>query len=250
MLTINSRVVSMQQATQLQSAYILHQRAYRDTSLLLEVFTREHGRVGLVARGARAPRSRIRGLLQPFQPLLLSWSGRGELGTLAGVEPAFDNDGSVPRLSGTSLYSGFYLNELLMRLLQRHDPHPELFVAYGEALRTLPETLQRSLRLFEKQLLESLGYGLLLDHEADSGAPVSASADYIYALESGPVRSHAGATSGLRVSGRSLLSLAADDLSDAQSLSDSKRLMRAALDLYLGGRELKTRGMFAAMLSR
>jgi len=240
----------MHQATQLQSGYILHQRAYRDTSLLLEVFTHDHGRFGLVARGARAPRSRIRGLLQPFQPVLLSWSGRGELGTLAGIEPAIDARGVPPRLLGATLYSGFYLNELLMRLLQRHDPHPELFVAYAEALRDLPQAAQRPLRLFEKQLLESLGYGLLLDHEADSGVPVSAEADYVYALESGPVRNPGVNARGLRLSGRSLLSLAAEDLSDAQSLADSKRLMRAALGLYLGGRELKTREVFAAMTAR
>ena len=233
----------MQAHTQLQPGYILHQRAYRDTSLLLEVFTREHGRFGLVARGARAPRSRIRGLLQPFQPLLLSWTGRTELGTLAGVEP----DGVPPRLLGRTLYSGFYLNELLMRLLQRLDPHPELFVAYAEALRGLQSEPQRPLRLFEKQFLEALGYGLLLDQEADSGAPVEAEVEYIYALESGPLRSQGAASIGLKVSGRSLLSLAAEDLSDAQSLADSKRLMRAALGLYLGDRGLKTREVFAAI---
>jgi len=242
--------MGMHQATQLQSGYILHQRAYRDTSLLLEVFTRDHGRLGLVARGARAPRSRIRGLLQPFQPVLLSWSGRGELGTLTGVEPAIEAGGMPPRLLGATLYSGFYLNELLMRLLQRHDPHPELFVAYAEALRGLPQAAQRPLRLFEKQLLESLGYGLLLDHEADSGVPVLADADYVYALESGPVRSQGVNARGLQLSGRSLLSLAAEDLSDVQSLADSKRLMRAALGLYLGGRELKTREVFAAITVR
>lgn len=240
----------MQHGIQLQPAYILHQREYRDTSLLLEVFTREHGRLGLVARGARAPKSRIRGLLQPFQPLLLSWSGRGELGTLSGVEAAVESGAAAPRLSGATLYSGFYLNELLMRLLPRNDPHPELFAVYGQALRGLQAEPQRPLRLFEKHLLESLGYGLLLDHEADSGEPVSAEAEYVYALESGPLRSDAAAARGLKLSGRSLLSLAAEDLSDAQSLADSKRLMRAALDLYLGGRELKTREVFAAITGR
>lgn len=234
------------QGAQLQPGYLLHQRDYRDTSLLLEVFTREHGRLGLVARGARAPKSRMRGLLQPFQPLLLSWGGRGELGTLTAVEAA----GPAQRLSGTALYSGFYLSELLMRLLQRHDPHPELFAAYAEALQGLQHEAQRPLRLFEKHLLDALGYGLLLDHEADSGEPVSAEAEYVYALESGPQRCSPAAVCGLRLSGRSLLSLAAEELADAQSLADSKRLLRAALDLYLGGRELKTREVFAAITGR
>lgn len=237
----------MQHVTQLQAGYILHQRDYRDTSLLLEAFTREHGRIGLVARGARAPKSRTRGLLQPFQPLLLSWSGRGELGTLTGVEP--DPGAHSERLSGTALYAGFYLSELLLRLVQRHDAHPELFDVYAATLPALRSEPQRPLRLFEKHLLETLGYGLQLDHEA-GGEPVSADADYVYALEAGPSRC-TGATIGqLRLSGRSLLSLAAEDLSDAQSLADSKRLLRAAIDLYLGGRGLKTREVFAALAGR
>lgn len=240
----------MHQGAQLQPAYLLHQRAYRDTSLLLEVFAREHGRIGLVARGARAPKSRMRGLLQPFQPVLLSWSGRGELGTLTAVEPLIEPGEAVPHLAGTALYSGFYLNELLLRLLQRHDPHPELFAVYDAALRGLRHESQRPLRLFEKHLLDALGYGLLLDHEADSGEPVSAEADYVYALESGPRRCAAADARGLMLSGRSLLSLAAEELADAQSLADSKRLLRAALDLYLGGRELKTREVFAAITGR
>ncbi len=236
----------MSTSIQLQPGYILHQRAYRDTSLLLEVFTQEHGRFGLVARGARAPKSRNRGLLQLFQPLLLSWTGRAELGTLTGVEA----NGAAPRLKGTTLYSGFYLNELMMRLLQRLDPHPELFMAYAEALYGLQDATERPLRLFEKRLLETLGYGLLLDHEADSGVPVIAEADYVYALESGPLRCMDQNDGGLKLSGRSLHSLAAEELSDSQSLAEGKRLMRAALGLYLGDRGLKTREIFAAKRAR
>ena len=236
----------MHNNTQLQPAYLLHQRAYRDTSLLLEVFTPEQGRFGMVARGARAPKSRTRGLLQLFQPLLLSWTGRAELGTLTGVEP----DGAAPRLLGTALYSGFYLNELIMRLCQRLDPHPELFMAYAEALQGLQHATERSLRLFEKRLLETLGYGLMLDHEADTGAPVVAEGLYRYELETGPVAVAQAPAQGLCLQGSSLLSLAADQLEDAQSLSDCKRLMRAALGLYLGDRKLKTREVFAAMTVR
>lgn len=231
---------------QLQPGYILHHRPYRDTSLLLEIFTPGHGRLGLVARGARAPRSRIRGLLQPFQPLLLSWSARTELGTLHAVEA----DGAARPLHGTALYSGFYLNELLIRLLQRLDAHPELYLAYSEALKGLQSEAQRPLRLFEKRLLEALGYGLLLDREADSGAPLNSEAQYVYELESGPLRADAASGAGLRMPGSSLLSLAAEDLSDAQSLADAKRLMRAALGLYLGERGLKTREIFAAVAGR
>ena len=231
------------QSVQLEPGFILHQRPYRDTSALLEVFTRDHGRVGLVARGARGPRAQHRGLLQPFQPLLLSWGGRGELGSLQQVEA----NGVLQRLPGAVMYSGFYLNELLMRLLQRHDPHPELFEAYAQALVGLPTETERALRLFEKQLLEALGYGLLLEQEAVSGAAIDPAALYRYELEAGPVAAEGSLVRGLCMRGSSLLSLAADDLHDAQSLADSKRLMRAALGLYLGERELKTREVFAAV---
>lgn len=231
---------------QLQPGYILHQRAYRDTSLLLEVFTAEHGRFGLVARGARGPKSRNRGLLQLFQPLLLSWVGRAELGTLTGVE----SNGSSPRLTGTVLYSGFYLNELMMRLLQRLDPHPELFKAYADALQDLQYATERPLRLFEKRLLAALGYGLLLQHTADTGEPIEASRLYQYQLETGPAAVEQAPPQALCLQGSSLLSLAADQLHDAQSLSDCKRLMRAALGLYLGERKLKTREVFASFVAR
>ncbi len=115
----------------LQPAYVLHHRPYRDSSLLLEIFTPDHGRVGLVARGARSPKSRLYGVLQPFQPLLISWVGRGELATLSGAEA----NGPPQRLQGKSVISGFYINELLLRLLHRHDPHAALFDGYA---RTLP----------------------------------------------------------------------------------------------------------------
>lgn len=229
---------------QLEPAFILHQRPYRDTSALLEVFSRAQGRVGLIARGARGPRAQQRGLLQPFQPLLLSWGGRGELGSLQQVEA----NGVLQRLPGAVMYSGFYLNELLMRLLQRHDPHPELFEAYADTLVHLPVATERALRLFEKQLLDSLGYGLLLDQDALSGEPIDPAALYRYELETGPVAVAGSLVRGLCVRGSSLLSLAADDLRDAQSLGDCKRLMRAALGLYLGERELKTREVFAAVM--
>ncbi len=170
---------------QLVSAYVLHQRPYRESSALLEVFAESHGRVGLVARGVRSPKSRQRGDLQPFRPLRLSWSGRGELGTLTGVE----SDGPSVALHGAALYSGFYLNELLVRLLARHDPHPRLYAQYRASLVQLglASDIEPVLRIFEKRLLEEIGYGLLLDHEVRHGEAVQPDAWYDYHLESGPV---------------------------------------------------------------
>jgi DNA repair protein RecO (recombination protein O) len=221
----------------LEPAWILHHYPYRDSSLLLEVFSRDYGRIGLVARGARSARSRWRGQLQPLRPLLLSWSMRSELGTLTGV----DNRGRAATLPGRQVLHACYLNELLLRLLTRHDPHPELFTAYEQAIPALASTGEPALRLFEKRLLQSLGYGLLLDREVDSGAPVDADSLYEYRLEQGPVRCRDEHSAGICLRGSSLLALHNDTLAAPEDCRAIRRLMRAALALYLGSRPLKTR---------
>jgi DNA repair protein RecO (recombination protein O) len=227
----------------LQPALVLHHRAYRDTSLLLELFTPEHGRVGAVARGVRKEKSRWAGLLQLFRPLLVSWSGRGELVTLTGVE----EDGLAPPLAGSALPCGFYINELLLRLLQRNDPHTGLYAAYRATLRELAggerSAVEAVLRLFEKRLLQELGYGLLLEHTADTGRPVQASERYSYEIERGPVAYNERAT-GVTVHGSTLLALAAGALREETSLRESKKLMRAVLAHYLGDKPLRSRELF------
>ncbi len=229
----------------LAPGFVLHRRPYRDTSLLIEAFCPEHGRVGLVARGAGSGRSRRAALLQPFSPLLLSWSGRGELATLSGVEA----DGAPITLSGGTLYSGFYLNELLTRLLQRHDPHPQLFAVYRLALQQLAggDDAEWALRLFERELLQELGYGLMLLEDAQ-GTAIDPERAYCYHLEHGPLPRFNEGQRCLRIDGRSLLALAGRgceaDRRDAAVLSDCKRLMRAALRLYLGEKPLASRELF------
>lgn len=228
----------------LQPAYILQHRAYSNTSLLIELLSRDHGRVGLVAKGARAPRSKLYGLLQPFRPLLLSWSTGGDLGTLSVAESA----GPPAALTGDTLFCGYYLNELLLRLLPRHAAHPVLLVEYGSALSALAASMEaasreRALRLFEKHLLKESGYGLLLDREADSKHPIAADRIYRYQLEKGPLPADAD-TPGIEVHGHTLLGLAHGDLSDAIALHEAKHLMRAALSLYLGDRPLRSREFF------
>lgn len=228
----------------LEPGYILHQRPWRDSSLLIEAFSRRNGRLGLVARGARRPKSKQRALLQPFQPLLLSWTGRGDLATLTGVEAGAL---AVP-LAGSALFCGFYLNELLIRLLHRHDPHAELFDDYVTTLTDLVGGTheEAALRLFEKRLLAACGYGLNLTAEISSGEVVRADLEYEYVLEQGPRIRIPGAT-GLAISGASLLGLAEDQLEDERALRDAKKLLRAALDLYLGDRPLKTREVLRAI---
>ena len=237
--------MSTSSQVQLAPAYVLHQRPYRETSALLEVFAEDHGRVGLVARGVRTPKSKLRGDLQALRPLRLSWYSRGELGTLTGVEV----DGRVERLQGTALYSAFYLNELLMRLLARQDPHPALYHLYRHSLQRLArdEEIEPVLRIFEKRLLEEIGYGLLLDHDVQHGEPVDESAWYDYHLESGPVPVANAQAPGFVFTGSSLLALAREELDTPEVRRDAKRLIRSALHLYLGDKPLNSRELFRVM---
>ncbi|MBL8260265.1 MAG: DNA repair protein RecO [Candidatus Competibacteraceae bacterium] len=225
----------------LQPAFILHRRPYLNTSLLLEAFSREHGRLGLVARGAMASRSRLKGLLQPFAPLLLSWSGAGELATLTVAEEA----GRPLALPPNRVLPGLYANELLVRLLPRLDSQPSLFDAYERLLAELAAASaeEPALRRFEKTLLDHLGYGLNLEREADSGTPIVAEEHYRYVLDRGPLAA-AGAQAGVPISGRSLLALRDGDLSDPALLAEIKRLTRAALAEQLRGQALKTRALY------
>jgi len=227
-----------------QPGFVLHRQPYSETSLLLETFTAGHGRVGLVAKGARRPTSRVRGALKPFQPLALGWSGRGELPVLTAAEPLE----TVPELSGEALYCGFYVNELLVRLLHRHDPHPGLFEAYRTCLAALRGgAREAALRLFEKRLLAELGYGLVLDRDIGDNSTLAPDAAYDYVLERGPVRINPeryARPKGVRVHGASLIALAHDALDEPVALRDAKRLMRAALARHLGDRPLRSRELF------
>jgi DNA repair protein RecO (recombination protein O) len=229
---------------QLAPGYVLHQRPYRESSVLLEVFTEPHGRVGLVARGIRSPKSRQRGDLQPFRSLRLSWNARSELGTLTAVEA----DAPGGRLQGVALYSAFYLNELLVRLLVRNDPHPGLYAHYQASLERLMQggDIEPLLRLFEKNLLQEIGYGLLLDCEVESGEPVQPDNYYDYHLESGPVLLQRQNAQAFVFKGSSLLALERGKLTGTDVLRDAKRLMRSALNLYLGNKPLKSRELFTA----
>src|SRR5512143_3356112 len=167
-----------------QAAFVLHAYPYRETSLIVEAFTRDWGRVAMVARGAKRPRSELRGLLQGFQPLALSWFGAHELKTLAKAEWR----GGLPLVGGAALWCGFYLNELVLKLLPREDPHPQLFADYEHALADLATGAEQAtvLRRFEVALLAGLGYALPLLREADTGAPIDPATRYHYAFDRGP----------------------------------------------------------------
>lgn len=227
-----------------QPAYVLHTYPFRETSLIVEVFSRDFGRMALLARGARRPRAAIRGLLMAFQPLEIGWAGKGEVLTLMKAEW----QGGQPLLAGEALFCGYYLNELLMHLLPREDPHERLFERYAEMLAHLAvdpqgKVREADLRRFEKSLLQELGYGLTLNHDSD-GAPLLPEAHYTYRMEQGPVRLEHAAGAAQVVSGKTLLDLEADDFSDPRSRQESKALMRTLMAYYLAGKELETRKIF------
>ncbi len=229
----------MTSRVQLEPAYVLHSRSYRETSLIVEAFTREHGRLAMVARGARAPRSRWRHILQPFRPLLIGWSQKSDLGTLT----AADQVAAPPALEGPALYCGFYLNEILMRLLQRGDPHPEVFGHYQKVLLEMASgsALQPLLRVFERHLLEAIGYAMLLEREADSGEAVEAGCWYVYQPDRGPLRCTPDNPG--RISGGALLALAAGRV-ETEHLAELRMLLRNVIGHHLDGRPLRSPLLF------
>lgn len=220
-------------------AFVLHSYPFRETSLILDVFSRRHGRMAIVARGARRPRSILRGVLMNFQPLLLSWFGKGEVRTLHSAEW----QGGQPYLQGTALMCGFYLNELLLNLLARDDPHDQLFDYYRATLYRLAHEADHAatLRCFEKHLLQELGYALVLDREAGGGRAIQAELCYRYVVEQGALADDSNESAGFPVSGKTLLDMAADEYTDPATAQQSKQLMRILLNHHLGGKLLHTR---------
>ncbi|MCP3706670.1 DNA repair protein RecO [Paraburkholderia sp. CNPSo 3274] len=222
-----------------QPAFVLHSYPYRETSLIIDVLSRDHGRMALVAKGAKRPHSALRGVLQTFQPLALSWTGKGEVRTLTGAEWV----GGMLPLAGDALLCGFYVNELLVKFIAREDPHPELFRHYVVTLTRLAhdEPPVQVLRSFERVLLREAGYALALNRTVNRKAVV-AEGRYVFDPERG-VReaSDEWPAQWPRLSGQTLLDMEEDDYHRPQTVAQSKALMRFLLNTYLGGTPLATR---------
>ena len=247
----------MKRRAEHEPGYVLHAYPYKESSLIVEAFTRRFGRVGLLARGARRPRSVMRGVLLAFHPLRMTWSSSTELGTLLSAEWG----GGQPCLSGIGLMCGFYINELLLRLLPRADPHEALFDAYGEALARLPAGATHTqiaagapgaashsaiLRGFERRMLAELGYAPVLDRDAANGAQIEAAKHYAYEAERGPVETRRR-TGDEIISGRTLLDMAADNYDDFRTRDEARRLMRTLIAERLGGQTLHTRAVLTEL---
>jgi len=222
----------------LEPIFVLHTRPYRNTSLIVELLTPHHGRIAVIARSARGLKSRYRGMLQAFSPLLASWLGQRELKTLGNVE----RNGAVYQLAGEALICGFYLNELLMRLLQRDDPCLNIFYLYKKTLDrfTEEETLQSALRYFEKNLLQEIGYALPLHRDAQTGEPIHPERHYQYLPDRGFLQSPESETT-TTYSGHSLCALKNEQLDNNKLLQEAKHLLRTALTRHLGNKPIKSR---------
>ncbi len=231
------------------AGFVLHSYPYRETSLIIESFTRSHGRMVFVAKGAKRPSSAMKGTLNPFQRLLFNWFGKADMKTLKSVE----HGRIFPQLSGSALMSAFYMNELLLKLAHREDAHEVLFDAYEVAVTQLSGAdtpldvrgIGAVLRRFEIALLRELGYALMLAEEADTRQPIIASGQYLYLFEHGPVAigriARQGSGDGLQLNGKTLLDMASGDFADPVTQQQSKQLMRRAINHMLGDKPLHTR---------
>jgi DNA repair protein RecO (recombination protein O) len=235
--------------------FVLHSYPYKETSLILETFTRTHGRVAMVAKGAKRGVS-SKYALNAFQPLSLEWFGRADMKTLK----AADHQRINPQIRGPALMAAFYVNELLLKLAVKDDAHERLFDQYGETIGALSglqsgdrvsREIETTLRRFELKLLEELGYGLTLTHEADSDASIDPSADYLYVVERGPVRltsqQEIRAIDPVKLSGSTLVALSHAEFSDAATLAQAKQLMRRVINHHLGDKSLHTRQLIREM---
>lgn len=227
---------------ELQPAYVIHTRAYRDTSLLVDFFTPDFGRVAAVARGVRVRKSARRALINPFLPLLVSLQGKSDLKLLVHVE-ASERGG---KLEGSKLFSGLYLNELLIRLLPEGDASPDLYSDYSRALITLQhaESIEPVLRRFETSLLQVMGYGVSFDHEASAGEPIEAAKSYVLDENCGfmPITD---LRETVVFSGASLLAIGRGEYDDEQVCRAAKQINRKLLKPLLGYKPLQSRSLFA-----
>ena len=219
---------------------MLRTTPYSESSLIVDMFTRNYGRINLLAKGARREKSRFRGLIRPFRCLAANWSGKGNVPTLTGLKIESEDY----RIPSENLYCRFYLNELIVRLILDRDPHEVLFDAYYLAMEQLKEPSNEfhTLRVFEKVFLQELGYALKLTSESDSKVTIDPFKEYIYDFDQGPIQANSEDTQ--TISGATLLAIAREEFKTKRVKSESKLLLGAAIDHYLEGRPIHSRKIY------
>ncbi len=229
-----------------EPGYVLHTRPYTESSLLLDVFCRQFGRFMLLAKGARRQKSGMRGVLMPFKPLLLSWAGKGQLPILTAAE----SQGHLSDMLGKQLHAAYYANELILKLLHRFDAHQDLYDSYDHTVRTLTEGEDAGtlLRVFEKSLLQEIGFGLILDHDVETGEGINETANYRYVPQFGPVVTEVANENGMQVSGQTLIAMREECFKTSESRQQARILTRNLITQQLGGRELRCRKVMNQIL--
>lgn len=228
----------------LQPAYILQQRSYRETGLIIDAFTRDFGRVSVLAKGVKKARSKTQALLQPFMPLHLTFAGKSELKTLTDVEWA---GSSFQPLHGLTLYCGFYVNELTAGFLHKDDPHPDVFADYSQCLAELrgQAAFEAVLRNYELNLIEKTGYGLHLAYDFFHGRPVDPQKKYHLNADLSPVETVDGIYTG-----KALQAIQARNFSEPEILAEAKVLLRSVLNIHLQGKPLNSRKVLNEIIKR
>ncbi len=226
--------------------YILHRRDYLESSLILEILSREHGRVSLIAKGAKRHKKQQGINYNLYQEYLLSWVSKSELGTLIDVELAITMASMRPK----QMMTGFYMNEIILRLLHKHESHPELYDSYKTTVRELSKnnTDQALIRYFEKILLQSLGYGVIFDQDLNTGNAIVAEEDYYYKFDFGPTSNNKNSMEGVPISGKTLIGLNNETLADTKNKNEAKILLRSLLNQYLGEKPLESRKLYQAYI--
>lgn len=226
--------------------FTLHSKSYLESSLLLDIYSREYGRLHLIAKGAKKKNMKLLIAAQPYQKLLMSWKGSNELMILIDIE----SNHKPYDLCGIKLIAGMYINELLTRLLHKNDPYPQLFDFYDKAILGLSnqEDVQAVLRVFEKKLLQCMGYGLVLDHDITDGKAIEKDKKYYYISEQGPTKYTPTISHYIEILGNSLLALDQESFQQKHACKEMKMLMRFILDQYLDNKPLHSRKLYKSYM--
>ena len=229
-----------------EPSFMMHQMPYSETSQIVRIFSQNFGRVDLIAKGSKRPKSKFRYYLQPFLPLQLSWSGKSQLKTLRNAEI---HGQYLASIQGKYLLSAYYLNELILSFLRMEDPYPNLFAVYASTLHDFSESkpIEPSLRQFEILMLSEIGYAINFSTEADSQKPIETDMEYVFFVEKGFVSKRDHNSNTLVVKGQAIQAINKGDFSDQGTLICAKKIMRLSIQHHLDGRELKSKKVFRAI---